>query len=562
MSDDDEPKDESTDDSGEQSEQQPVDSDQPAEQSDEQPAEETDQPEQQSDDQPAEQNDQSTEQSEEQPAESDQAVDQSEEQPTDSNQSTEQSEEQPAESDEPAEQVEEQPTDSDQPSEPAEEQLADSDQPSTSESADDTVAFAKGDASPSSASVGGATNVSVSSKSAGTTMSPFPAAQFPDLVRDTGKLKDAFTAAKAEVKADPSLVGGLVDVDGRALDVEKIPMAIASLNLDGTTSIIGQRDVTEMFFSGSLLKIAAMYAAFQLRHAVNDLAGALDPNLSIPDFFNKVRATFDPQIKNAVKLLTDRGFHQVPKYETIFTPTPGGDGKYTVAFRSDANPKFDFQHHLEEMVVNSHNPSAGLVIQALGYNLINGVLEKGGFFRNNSTGMWLAGDYLPNPVPNTDFDEFVEERALGLVGGNVVTINSLNDGPVKQVTTCIDPVKMLVLLANEELVTNAHESDDTANAEMLKMTADAVTGAGAPSRFTKADPLPAFTVLNCKIGLGELKGGGVCPHFRCVTSEVSILQHPSGHQFVTMFQNINVAGKRHFHMIAEIFQRTMDKFLA
>jgi len=49
-----------------------------------------------------------------------------------------------------------------------------------------------------------------------------------------------------------------------------------------------------------------MYAAFQLRHAVNDLAGALDPNLSIPDFFNKVRATFDPQIKNAVKLLTDR----------------------------------------------------------------------------------------------------------------------------------------------------------------------------------------------------------------------------------------------------------------
>src|SRR5206468_11448062 len=33
-------------------------------------------------------------------------------------------------------------------------------------------------------------------------------------------------------------------------------------------------------------------------------------------------------------------------------------------------------------------------------------------------------------------------------------------------------------------------------------------------------------------------------------------------EFVTMFQNINVAGERHFHMIAEIFQRTMDKFLA
>jgi hypothetical protein len=192
------------------------------------------------------------------------------------------------------------------------------------------------------------------------------------------------------------------------------------------------------------------------------------------------------------------------------------------------------------------------------------VLEKGGFFRNDSTGIWLAGDYLPNPVPNTTFPEFVEERALGLVGGNVVTIASLNDGQVKQVTTCIDPVKMFVLLANEELVSNAHDSDDTANAEMLKMTADAVTGSGAPSRFTRLAPLPApaFTVLNCKIGLGELKGGGVCPGFRCVTSEVSILQHTSGRQFVTMFQNINVAGPQHFQMIAEIFQRTMDKFLS
>ena len=530
-----EAKDESTGDSELPSAQQLADSDQAGTQSDEQLTE---------------QSDQSTEQSEQQPAASEQPTDQVEKQSTESEQAADQANEQPQEQGTDSNQTAGQPEDS-----------AEADKAATSASAGDTVAFAEGDASPVGGSDSGATIVSVSPKGTGTAMSPFPTAPFPDLVRDTGKLKDAFTAAKGEVKADPSLVGGLVDVDGKALDVEKIPMAIASFNLDGTTSVTGQHDVTEMFFSGSLLKIAAMYAAFQLRHAVNDLAATLDPNLPIPDFFKKVRATFDPQIKNAVRLLTDRGFHQVPKYETIFTPTLGSDGKYTVAFRSDTDPKFDFQHHLQEMVVNSHNPSAGLVIQSLGYNLINGVLEKGGFFRNNSTGIWLAGDYLPNPVPNTTFPEFVEERALGLVGGNVVTIASLNDGQVKQVTTCIDPVKMFVLLANEELVSNPHDSDDTANADMLKMTADAVTGTGAPSRFTRAAPLPAFTVLNCKIGLGELKGGGVCPTFRCVTSEVSILQHASGRQFVTMFQNINVAGARHFHMIAEIFQRTMDKFL-
>ena len=538
--------DESTDDSeqqteeqpAEQTEEQPVDSDQPAAQSDEQPTDSS-QPSAQSDDAPAD-----SDQSNERPAEeSDQPADQSDEQPA-------------GETDQPAEQSDDQAAEqSDNKSDSSDSDSEGAEQP-TDAFGSTKVALAEAEGG-GGAGVGGG-----SDKRAGPAMSPFPAAQFPDLVRDTGKLKAGFIAAVGEVKADGSLMTGLVDVDGKPLDVEKIPMAIASLNLDGTTSVIGQHDVTEMFFSGSLLKIAAMYAAFQLRHAVNDLAGTLDANLPIPDFFKKVRATFDPQIKNAVKLLTDRGFHQVPKYETIFTPTLGGDGKYTVAFRSDADPKFDFQHHLQEMVVNSHNPSAGLVIQSLGYNLINGVLEKGGFFRNNSTGIWLAGDYLPNPVPNTTFPEFVEERALGLVGGNVVTIASLNDGPVKQVTTCIDPVKMFVLLANEELVSNPHDSNDTANADMLKMTADAVTGAGAPSRFTRAVPLPAFTVLNCKIGLGELKGGGVCPNFRCVTSEVSILQHASGRQFVTMFQNINVAGGRHFHMIAEIFQRTMDKFLS
>jgi hypothetical protein len=529
----------------------------------------TDDPERQSDEQPtgseqseeSESTDQSAEQSDWQPGQSkqpDQSADQVGEQ---SSEGEAEASDQSSNVAQPTEQSQEQATDTDQTAEQPEEQSDDGDQPSTSGSTDEAAAFAGGDAPPGGVGAGNATNVSSSYKSAGRAMSPFAAAEFPDLVRDTGKLKGAFTAAIGEVKADASLVGGLVDVDGKPLDVEKIPMAIASLNLDGTTSVIGQHDITEMYFSGSLLKIAAMYAAFQLRHAANDLAGTLDANLSIPDFFKKLRASFDPQIKNAVKLLTDKGFHQVPQYETIFTPTLGGNGKYTVAFRTDANSKFDFQHHLQEMVVNSHNPSAGLVIQALGYNLINGVLEKGGFFRNNSTGIWLAGDYLPNPVPNTDFDEFVEERALGLAGGNVVTINSLNDGPVKQVTTCIDPVKMFVLLANEELVSNAHDSDDTANGEMLKMTADAVNGSGAPSRFTRADPLPAFKVLNCKIGLGELKGGGVCPTFRCVSSEVSILEHTSGRQFVTMFQNINVAGAQHFHMIAEIFQRTMDKFL-
>ena len=78
---DDEPKDESTGDSEQQSDQEPADSDQPSAQSDDAPSD----------------GEQPTEQSDEQPADSDQSTEQAEEQPTDSEQSAGQSDDQSAE---------------------------------------------------------------------------------------------------------------------------------------------------------------------------------------------------------------------------------------------------------------------------------------------------------------------------------------------------------------------------------------------------------------------------------------------------------------------------------
>ena len=116
---DDEPKDESTDDSEQQADEQATDSDQPAGQAEQQPAE----------------SDQSTEQAEEQAAD---------EQPS------EQAAEQPAESDQSAEQSEEQPSEGDQSADQAEKQPVDSDQSAASASVDDTVAFAGDAGSPGS----------------------------------------------------------------------------------------------------------------------------------------------------------------------------------------------------------------------------------------------------------------------------------------------------------------------------------------------------------------------------------------------------------------------------
>ena len=127
MSDDDEPKDESTGDSEQQVEEEPADSDQPNVQSDDQPAD----------------SDQPADQSEEQAVESDQPAEQSEEQAAESAQSAEQSEEQPTDTDQPVEQSEEQPADNVEPTEPSEGERAESEQPaeqSNNKAADDQPA--------------------------------------------------------------------------------------------------------------------------------------------------------------------------------------------------------------------------------------------------------------------------------------------------------------------------------------------------------------------------------------------------------------------------------------
>jgi hypothetical protein len=122
---------------------------------DEEPNEQSSEDSEQSDEksadaseQSAEQTDQSTGQAEQQPTESDQVTGESEEQPAESDQPAQQAEAQAAEDD----QTGEQPVDSDQPSAQSEEQPAESDQPATAATGDDTQEFAAGDAFPAAGS--------------------------------------------------------------------------------------------------------------------------------------------------------------------------------------------------------------------------------------------------------------------------------------------------------------------------------------------------------------------------------------------------------------------------
>ena len=115
------------------------------------------------DEEPNEQSSEDSEQSDEKSAD---ASEQSAEESNIADQSTDQPEEQLAESDQPAEQAEDQaangdqtgkqPVDTDQPSAQSQEQPADSDQPAASGLADNTLAFAGGEASPGGGGGGGA----------------------------------------------------------------------------------------------------------------------------------------------------------------------------------------------------------------------------------------------------------------------------------------------------------------------------------------------------------------------------------------------------------------------
>jgi hypothetical protein len=328
-----------------------------------------------------------------------------------------------------------------------------------------------------------------------------------------------------------------------------------ALNAKGARPVAGQREM-EMFFSGSLLKVAAMYAAFQLRVAVNDLAATFDAKVlkTSDNCFKKISEAFDNQIDASVPRISSAPgvtrAMRVPKYPTVFDAAIVG-GIWRLKFKAGAN---NFAYHLHKMIVGSHNDSARFCIRTLGYNWINGVLQAAGFLRfgfPGSEGVWLAGDY----------DEKREWP--------VVVIPSVNDGLVKQATTCFDMARLLALLYDKSLVRNtAHWATAlSGNDEMLNLLELAVDDPGAPSLLKRVPH--SFTVTHSKIGVGELKDGScrAADRDRCVYSEAAILLHPpSARRFVVVWQNLAYLRAHSswwgdgLKRIVAVIQKTMDDY--
>jgi hypothetical protein len=348
-------------------------------------------------------------------------------------------------------------------------------------------------------------------------------------------------------------------------DPRTVPIVIMALDPSGSRPVAGQREF-EMFFSGSLLKVAAMYGAFHLRVAVADLAATLDPAVvDTPEkLFQKIRAAFDKQIDGSVPQIRSAPgvtlAMRLPKYPAVFEAARDGGiwrikfnerGFFDAMGRLRLDPLNNFKIHLRKMIVGSDNDSAGFCIRALGYSWINGLLQSAGFLNfgfPGSEGIWLAGDYAKQPT---------------------VEISSVNDAKVKQATTCFHMAWLFSLLHDKKLVKNTvhFATGLSGNDEMLKLLELAVDHPDAPSLLKRVSH--SFVVTQSKIGVGELKRGSCrdADRDRCVYSEAAILRHPpSGRKFVVVWQNLTYL-RAHpswwrdgLKRIVAIIQRTMDDY--
>jgi hypothetical protein len=255
-------------------------------------------------------------------------------------------------------------------------------------------------------------------------------------------------------------------------------VALTSPDENGQHRWAGLRQQEE-HYSASLIKVAAMYAAFDLRASAEQLREERSLT-SWPDVETAIVAEWTPEllsriperIRNAPELpVPDRT--RSPRYANMLTTAPDADGNVTVQF----TPRID--QALDDMVPQAHNTGATTIIRDLGYPYLNAKLADDGFFDGAGSGIWLAGDYSG--------------------ASPYVRIDSINDGLVAQATTAWHMALLYTLLADRRLVGPISSTD------MLGLLGRAGNWFGhAVPPVWSGGPL---RVTGSKVGVGPLKTG-------------------------------------------------------
>ena len=176
----------------------------------------------------------------------------------------------------------------------------------------------------------------------------------------------------------------------------------------------------ECYYVGSLGKIAAMYAAFELRFRVRRLmfaARIANSTVTPQAVFHVIGDVWGPQICRTFPdfpALDVRYPGRFPQLNTMFTVAADG----TVSFRQGTATDNDikevkdgalrqnmtFADWMKSMIFWSNNSAAGRVIATMGYPYVNWLLRRACFFHpDTKLGLWLSQNYADAGwKPNAD----------------------------------------------------------------------------------------------------------------------------------------------------------------
>ena len=203
--------------------------------------------------------------------------------------------------------------------------------------------------------------------------------------------------------------------------------AVINVSDPGVLPVYGGFFDDETYYIGSMLKVAPMYVAYELRfrlqELINDatLHGGL--NTSVANWEQQllidVEKVWFPQLAKGFPGL-DTGPRQLPKWHTIFefphTGVNAGKIRFKVGGATDAQVDavgahgtlrndMAFNELMRSMILWSHNTAAGRIIDALGLATVNSVLREAGFFDpKTKLGLWMSGNYITSGwKPGVDF---------------------------------------------------------------------------------------------------------------------------------------------------------------
>jgi hypothetical protein len=342
-------------------------------------------------------------------------------------------------------------------------------------------------------------------------MRPFPDAKGNPL-EPSAELQQAFDAALERAAPRPTAA----------------PLAIVAIDPTGPPHAFAGQLVREVHFSASLLKVAAMYAAFELRRAAHETLAELQPP---PDeVFATLEREFDDTIRSErvpqLDALPERFL--LPRYRELFElDAATGTINFSRAFFGD----------LFDGIADGKNPAAGRCIQRIGFGYLTKAVATAGFFNpgvvgdpRTADGIWLCGDFQQG---------FPAQR-----------IPSVNDGLVAQATSARHLVRLFALLLDRKLV-----GDGVSDDAMLNLLQQAIV----PPRvhlFLNRDVDVQYVTLHTKIGSGDLKAGGK------VASEAAIVRELSTDRFfVVVFQNQRFTNDASIKPISQLVDATIAAFL-